>query len=153
MTVVLDPSTSPNLAECDFFLPITKADNIITIQEQSQAALAELKTYDFCECFLQWCPCWIHHSMTQGKSMEQRVNAVIKKNPGNYFITSKYTIMHKERKHSPGNDILAVDQCIWGCRETATGSDVNNMQVLEDGEEHEAGLRTATQVQGIKHIM
>jgi hypothetical protein len=48
--------------------------------------------------------------------------------------------MHKESKHSPGSDILTVDQCIWGCREIATGSDVNSMQVLEDGEEHGAGL-------------
>jgi hypothetical protein len=61
--------------------------------------------------------------------------------------------MHKEKKHSPGSDILTVDQCIWGCRETATGSDVNSMKVLEDGEEHGVGLRTATQAQGIKHIM
>lgn len=60
--------------------------------------------------------------------------------------------MHKESKHSPGSDILTVDQCIWGCREIATGSDVNSMQVLEDGEEHGAGLRTETQMQGIKHI-
>lgn len=38
-----------------------------------------------------------------------------------------------------------MDQCIWGCRETATGSDVNKMQALEDEEEHGAGLKTATQ--------
>jgi hypothetical protein len=46
-----------------------------------------------------------------------------------------------------------VDQCIWGCREIVTGSDVNNMQALEDGEEHGAGLRTATQVHEITCIM
>jgi hypothetical protein len=66
--------------------------------------------------------------MTQGKSMEQRVNAVIKekKDPGNYCIILEKAITHKERKHSPGSDILTVDQCIWGCREIATGSDANS---------------------------
>jgi hypothetical protein len=47
-----------------------------------------------------------------------------------------------------------VDQYIWGCTETATGSDVNKMQELEDGEEHGTGLRTATEAHtvSIKHI-
>jgi hypothetical protein len=48
-----------------------------------------------------------------------------------------------------------VDQCTWGYTETATSSDVNKMQELEDGEERVAGPRTATEVHivGTEHIM
>jgi hypothetical protein len=47
-----------------------------------------------------------------------------------------------------------VDQYIWGCTETATGSGVNKTQELEDGKGHGTGLRTATEAHtvSIKHI-
>jgi hypothetical protein len=45
-----------------------------------------------------------------------------------------------------------VNQYIWGCRETVTGSDVSNMQVPADGEERGTGMRTAKQVHKIVYV-
>ena len=59
----------------------------------------------------------------------------------------------KQREHLPGSGILAVYQYIWGCRETVAGSDVSNMPVPGDGEEHGTGLRTTTKVHTVMHIL
>jgi hypothetical protein len=64
-----------------------------------------------------------------------------------------YAVCIKKREHLPGSGILAEYQYIWGCTETVTDSDVSNMPVPEDGEEHGTGLRTATEVHTIVYIL